>query len=154
MPLESAGILAFRLRNGIEVLLGHPGGPYFRRKDLGAWTIPKGLLKAGEDVQMCARREFAEETGLRIEDELIALDSVRYASGKILHCFASRLEIEDPLTIASARFSMEYPPRSGKIREFPELDRAAFFTLTAAREKIHRAQVPLLDRLAGLMEKA
>ncbi len=147
MPERSAGILMFRRSpGGIEVLLVHPGGPFWARKDLGAWSIPKGLVDPGEDLRAAALREFAEETGSASAGDLLPLGDFK-AGAKLLTIFA----LEGDFDIAgfkSNRFSMEWPPRSGRRAEFPEADRAAWFTLDRAAEKLVRGQRPVLDALA------
>jgi predicted NUDIX family NTP pyrophosphohydrolase len=151
MPAKrSAGILLYR-RSGdgaLEVLLVHPGGPFWAKKDLGAWSIPKGEYEDGEDALAAARREFAEELGSPASDgEHVALGEVRQKSGKVVTAWALEGDI-DADTVTSNTFTMEWPPRSGRTREFPEVDRAAWFGLDEARERILPAQAPLLDRLA------
>ena len=147
MPVVSAGILLFRTNDrGIEVLLVHPGGPFWRRKDLGAWTIPKGEVQPGEDLLDAARREYHEETGWPVEGEVISLGQVRQASRKVVHAWAVEGEF-DPAAINSNTFEMEWPPRSGKMTTFPEADRAAWFGIDEARRRILPAQSPLLDAL-------
>jgi predicted NUDIX family NTP pyrophosphohydrolase len=146
----SAGILLFRRAGeALEVLLVHPGGPYWARKDLGAWSIPKGLVEDGEDPLRCALRELEEELGSPFSftaDELVELGSVRQKAGKLVHCWAVEGDF-DPATLRSNTFSMEWPPRSGAEREFPEVDRAEWFDLDEARQKIIAAQADFLDRL-------
>jgi len=142
----SAGILLYRRRDGLEVLLVHPGGPYWRKKDLGAWSLPKGEPLAGEAPIDAAVREFAEETGFEISGELRPLEPVRQAGGKTIVAWAAEGDC-DPADLRSNLFSMEWPPRSGKQQEFPEIDRAAWFPLAEAREKILAGQAPLLDQL-------
>ncbi|HXV78710.1 MAG TPA: NUDIX domain-containing protein [Candidatus Binatia bacterium] len=150
---ESAGILLYRLRNSIpEVLLVHPGGPYWARKDLGAWSIPKGEFEAGEDRLAAAKREFLEETGFLPEGRFVALAPVKQAGGKLVYAWAVKGD-RDAKTIQSNTFSMEWPPRSGKYREFPEVDRAEWLTVDVARGKILKGQVSLLDELEELIEK-
>ena len=149
--MESAGILLFRgAGEGIEVLLVHPGGPYWRRKDEGAWSIPKGECEDGERLRECALRELGEELGPaapRLDPgELIELGSVRQRAGKVVHAWAAEADF-DPAELNSATFSMEWPPRSGAEREFPEVDRAEWLSPAAARPKINPAQAELLDRL-------
>jgi predicted NUDIX family NTP pyrophosphohydrolase len=146
---RSAGILLHRHRNGErEVLLVHPGGPFWAKKDLGAWSIPKGEYEDGEDARACALREFAEELGAPPPDgELVDLGEVRQRSGKVVTGWALEGDA-DADAIESNTFTMEWPPRSGAMREFPEVDRAAWFSLGEARERILPAQAPLLDRLA------
>ncbi|MCK1651450.1 NUDIX domain-containing protein [Bradyrhizobium sp. 149] len=147
MPSNSAGILAYRKRREMEVLLVHPGGPFWRNKDLGAWSIPKGEYADGEDPDIAARREFAEELGLELAMPLVALGQVKQRGGKIVTAFAAELDI-DLRSIRSNTFEMEWPPRSGKRQTFPEVDRAEWFTLEAAYDKINAGQRPLLERLA------
>ena len=144
---ESAGILLFRRRAGaLEVFLGHPGGPFWARKDEGAWTVPKGMIDQGEDALAAARREFAEETGTAVNGEFLPLGQVRMKSGKVVKVWAVEGDL-DPATVRSNTVSIEWPPRSGKVREYPEVDRCAWFDLPAAHRKIHPSQAPLLDRL-------
>lgn len=147
MPVVSAGILLFRTREGgLEVLLVHPGGPFWRRKDLGAWTIPKGEVQPGEDLLDAARREFHEETGCPADGEVISLGQVRQASRKVVHAWAIEGDF-DPAALHSNTFEMEWPPRSGKVTAFPEADKAAWFGVDEARRRILPAQAPLLDAL-------
>jgi predicted NUDIX family NTP pyrophosphohydrolase len=146
---KSAGLLAFRERaGGLEVLLVHPGGPFWAKKDEGAWSIPKGEIADNEEPLAAAQREFAEECGVAPEGDFIPLGSVKQAGGKQVFAWAFRFEF-DPATLRSNTFSMEWPPKSGKQREFPEVDRAEWFTLDAARVKILKGQAPLLDELSG-----
>jgi predicted NUDIX family NTP pyrophosphohydrolase len=141
----SAGILAFRRRRSVEFLLAHPGGPYWRNKDEGAWSIPKGTVESG-DVLACAKREFNEETGLVAEGELTPLTPRRQKSGKLVHAFA--LEGDFDLTaFSSNKFEMEWPPHSGKLQSFPEIDRIAYFTLGLARKKILPGQRGFIEEL-------
>jgi predicted NUDIX family NTP pyrophosphohydrolase len=151
VPRRSAGILLHRRGgDGLEVLLVHPGGPFWASKDAGAWSIPKGEHDDGEDAQACALREFAEETGSAPgPGELIALGTVRQKSGKIVRAWALEGDL-DPETIRSNTFVTEWPPRSGRRVEFPEVDRAAWFSLTEARTRINPAQAAFLDRLREL----
>jgi predicted NUDIX family NTP pyrophosphohydrolase len=149
MPSKSAGIIAYRRRRKLEVLLVHPGGPFWRNKDLGAWSIPKGEYADEEDADIAARREFAEELGLDLSGPLTALGQVKQRGGKLVTAFAVELDL-DVGSVRSNSFEMEWPPRSGKRQVFPEVDRAEWFTLEAAREKINAGQRPLLDRLAQL----
>lgn len=152
MATESAGILAYRRgARGVEVLLAHPGGPYFAKKDEGAWSIPKGEVSAGEALLATARREFKEEIGVDVGEELAPLGSVKQKSGKVVHAWATPLELEDGFVLASNEFEIEWPPRSGRRQRFPEIDRAEFFDLAAAARKILPAQQPLLERLAELL---
>ena len=149
MPSKSAGIIAYRKRRTLEVLLVHPGGPFWRNKDLGAWSIPKGEYADEEDAEIAARREFAEELGLEPSMRLTALGQVKQRGGKLVTAFAVELDL-DPRSVRSNSFEMEWPPRSGKRQVFPEVDRAEWFTLEEARERINAGQRPLLDRLAQL----
>src|SRR4029453_4161562 len=140
MPKRSAGLILFRrLAGELQVLLVHPGGPYFARKDVGAWSIPKGEYTQGEDRQAVALREFEEETGVRPRGPLLALGEVRQAGGKIVTAFALEGDLY-PGTIKSNLFSLEWPPRSGRLESFPEVDRAGWFNLAEARCKILAGQ--------------
>jgi predicted NUDIX family NTP pyrophosphohydrolase len=138
----------FRLRkNDVEVLLVHPGGPYFQNKDDGAWTIPKGEASDNEDLLARAKIEFEEELGIAISGNWIELGSVKQKGGKTVHAWAFAGDLEDDFKPVSNTFEMEWPPRSGKMRQFPEVDRAGFFSLEEARRKINAAQTAFLDRL-------
>jgi predicted NUDIX family NTP pyrophosphohydrolase len=153
---HSAGILLFRRADeAVEFLLVHPGGPFWRRKDLGAWTIPKGQIEDEEEARACAVRELEEELGRAPEldpEQLIELGSIRQRAGKVVDAWAAEADF-DPATLASNTFSMEWPPRSGSEQEFPEVDRAEWFDLETARQKILPAQAELLDRLVELLAK-
>jgi len=143
----SAGLLVFRQTGaGIEVLLGHPGGPFWVKKDDGAWTIPKGLVESGDDLLSAARREFSEETNLVIDGEVFALSPVNQKSGKVVHAFACEADIKLD-TFASNTFEIEWPPRSGRHQSFPEIDRIAYFGLPIAMKKIIAYQQPFLREL-------
>jgi predicted NUDIX family NTP pyrophosphohydrolase len=148
MPQRSAGILLYRRRepSGIEVLLVHPGGPFWVRKDDGAWGIPKGGYGPGEDALTAARREFAEETGAQADGEATPLGAFRQSVAKIVDVWAVEGEF-DPATLRSNTFAMEWPPRSGRMREFPEVDRAQWFTPEAAARKLLKGQLPILEAL-------
>jgi predicted NUDIX family NTP pyrophosphohydrolase len=147
----SAGILLHRLRDGErEVLLVHPGGPFWKNRDDGAWSIPKGEIDAGEDPLAAAKRELAEETGVVVEGALLPLTPVRQRAGKLVHAWAAAGDC-DAHAVTSIVFEMEWPPKSGVMREFPEVDRAAWYSLDAARVKILPAQQPLLDELERLL---
>ncbi|AZM63599.1 MULTISPECIES: NUDIX domain-containing protein [unclassified Streptomyces] len=146
---RSAGLLLYRhTPQGLEVLLGHMGGPFFRKRDAGAWTVPKGEYDPGEPAWEAARREFQEELGLPPpEGEAVPLGEVRQAGGKTVTAWAVEADL-DPATVVPSTFELEWPPRSGRIQEFPELDRVAWFPLDRAREVIVSAQTAFLDRLA------
>jgi len=148
----SAGLLMFRRRGGEpEVLLVHPGGPFWVHKDNGAWSIPKGEVEAGEDLLASARREFAEETGFRAEGSFIPLTPLRQPSGKVVHAWAFEGDA-DPELLHSNMVSLEWPPKSGRRREFPEVDRAAWLSLGEAAQKILPGQRGFLSELATLKE--
>jgi predicted NUDIX family NTP pyrophosphohydrolase len=142
----SAGLLAFRRGTPPEVLLAHPGGPFWARKDDGAWTIPKGLTEAGADLLTTAQREFAEETNLVADGDFIALTPVKQKSGKVVHAWAFEADY-DLAAFASNSFEIEWPPKSGRRQRFPEIDRIAYFTLPSAMVKIVAYQQPLLREL-------
>jgi predicted NUDIX family NTP pyrophosphohydrolase len=147
MKKLSAGILMWRRgANGVEVLLGHFGGPIWAKRDAGAWAIPKGLVEPGEALEACARREFEEELGARPEGPLVPLGRIRQKGGKEVEAFALEGEL-DPAAIASNHFTLEWPPRSGRFQSWPEIDRAAWFTLPEARAKILPSQNAILDLL-------
>ncbi len=142
----SAGLLAFRRRSELEILLAHPGGPFWAKKDDGVWTIPKGLAAPGADLLATAQREFTEETGLVPQGPFLVLAPVKQKSGKIVHAFA--LEADFDLTMfASNTFEIEWPPKSGRRQSFPEIDRIGYFPLPAARVKILAYQLPFLDEI-------
>ena len=130
----------------LQVLLVHPGGPFWAKKDLGAWSVPKGEVAEGEDALAAARREFEEETGVAVEGEFVALGEVRQAGGKVVTAWALEGDF-DPAGLRSNTFTMEWPPRSGRMAEFPEVDRAQWFGVDEAREKILAGQLPLIDAL-------
>lgn len=147
MAKVSAGLLLFRRRNGeLQVLLVHPGGPFWARKDLGSWSIPKGEAEPGEDLLERALREVQEETGFIVKGPFAPLKPVKQ-SGKWVHAWAAEWD-GDTSSFTSNLFTMEYPPRSGRFREFPEVDKAEWFDLATAREKLLQSQRPLLDELS------
>ncbi|HET7548864.1 MAG TPA: NUDIX domain-containing protein [Usitatibacter sp.] len=144
---RSAGILMYRRgAAGLEVLLVHPGGPFWKNRDLGAWTIPKGEHDDSEEALDAARREFAEETGFTASGDFVPLAPVRQKAGKLVRAWALEGDC-DADAVRSNAFSMEWPPRSGRMAEFPEVDRAAWFPTEEARRRILPAQVPLIDEL-------
>jgi predicted NUDIX family NTP pyrophosphohydrolase len=149
----SAGLLAYRRRDDLEVLLAHPGGPFWARKDDGAWTIPKGLAEPGADLLATAQREFAEETNLAAAGHFIPLTAVRQKSGKLVHAWAFEADF-DLAGFASNSFEIEWPPKSGRRRSFPEIDRIAYFALPVAMIKILDYQRPLLRELASRLDAA
>jgi predicted NUDIX family NTP pyrophosphohydrolase len=150
VPKKSAGLLLFRRREGLEVLLVHPGGPLWAKKDEGAWSIPKGEIDADEDPLAAARREFEEELGSSVTGDFVTLAPIRQASGKLVYAWAVEADF-DTATFTSGTFSMEWPPRSGRQQEFPEVDRAEWFTIDEAKRKINKGQVPLLDECEQLI---
>lgn len=151
MPKQSAGLLFFRRKgDALEVFLVHPGGPFWAKKDRGAWSIPKGERGPGDDPLETARREFEEETGFSASGPFLHLGSVRQPGGKIVEAWAAEGDC-DPSKLRSNSFSMEWPPRSGRRREFPEADRGEWFGPEEARRKILKGQLPLLDRLEAMV---
>ncbi len=151
---ESAGIVLYRYRDSrLEIFLVHPGGPFWKNKDSGAWSIPKGEFDTGEDPLQAARREFHEETGFSVAGSFIALSQVRQRGGKVVHAWALEGDCEAE-SVKSNLFTLEWPPRSGQRKEFLEVDRAGWFSLEMAREKILRGQLMLLDELQRLLKDA
>jgi predicted NUDIX family NTP pyrophosphohydrolase len=151
MSKVSAGLLMYRRREGVlEVFLVHPGGPFWARKDAGAWSIPKGEIDRAEEPLAVARREFTEETGFPAEGDFHPLAPITQAGGKVVQAWAFEGDA-DPAKLRSNTFSIEWPPRSGRQTSFPEVDRAAWFRLDVARQKINPAQVALLDELEALL---
>jgi predicted NUDIX family NTP pyrophosphohydrolase len=147
MPKQSAGLLLYRWGDqDLEVLLAHPGGPFWAKKDQGAWSIPKGEFLDGEDPLMAARREFAEEIGTRVDGEAIALTPVKQPSRKVVHAFAIEYDLNVD-RITSNTFELEWPPKSGKTLAVPEVDRAAWFPLPEARRRLQKGQLPILEDL-------
>jgi predicted NUDIX family NTP pyrophosphohydrolase len=150
MAKISAGILLFRRRPpDLEVMLVHPGGPFWAKKDLGAWSIPKGLADEGEDLLAAAKREFLEETGVTVEGEFLDLGAHKQPGGKTVVAWAHEGDF-DPALLKSNTFAIEWPPRSGKTAEFPEVDRAAWFSIDEALEKINKGQKPIITALKAL----
>jgi len=147
---RSAGVLLYRLKPELEVLLVHPGGPYWKRRDRGAWQIPKGGIDPDENPEEAARREAAEEIGLELDVELQPLGEIRQAGGKWVTAFAALSDF-DPGGLTSNSFEMEWPPRSGKIAAFPEVDAARWMPVAEARDIMLESQVPLLDRLLHML---
>jgi predicted NUDIX family NTP pyrophosphohydrolase len=151
----SAGLVLYRIRDrGLEIFLAHPGGPFFARKDEGHWTIPKGEVEAGEDMLATAIREVREETGLELskDGKFIELGSIKQKGGKVVHAWGAEYSGDVPAACKSNVFHMEWPIGSGQMKAFPEVDRAEFFPLQAAKIKIKPTQVPLLDRLAQIVK--
>ena len=152
MAKRSAGILLFRRTPELEVLLVHPGGPFWAKKDLGAWSIPKGEHDEGEDAQACAIREFTEETGSApAPGELADLGTIKQKAGKVVQAWALEGDL-DADAIRSNTFTLQWPPRSGRLREFPEVDRAQWFPVDRARERMNPAQAAFLERLTARFE--
>jgi predicted NUDIX family NTP pyrophosphohydrolase len=150
---KTAGLLLYRARDpGLEVFLVHPGGPFWAKKDHGAWSIPKGELQEGEDPLNAAKREFQEETGFSVEGNFVPLTPLKQRGGKVVYAWAVEADC-DPDAIKSNMFSMEWPPRSGKRQEFPEVDRAGWFTLEVAKQKILPGQVGFLEELERTVTK-
>jgi predicted NUDIX family NTP pyrophosphohydrolase len=145
----SAGLLLYRRRDRIEVFLVHPGGPLWARKDAGAWSLPKGEFDAGEDPLEAAKREFLEETGTAVDGDFVPLSPVVQRSRKTVFAWAIEADV-DVSQVKSNSFSMEWPPRSGKVEEFPEVDRAAWFEISEARNRIVGGQVSFIDQLEQL----
>jgi predicted NUDIX family NTP pyrophosphohydrolase len=149
---RSAGLLLYRrTAGGIEVLLGHPGGPFWRNKDMGSWSIPKGLIGAGESPLAAAKREFVEETGYKPRGKSLPLGAAKQPGGKIVHVWAVE-DNWDAALLKSNMFEMEWPPGSGRRQSFPELDRAAWLSLAEARAKTSKGQVVFLDRLVEALD--
>jgi predicted NUDIX family NTP pyrophosphohydrolase len=152
MKRLSAGLLMFRRsRIAVEVFLVHPGGPFWHKKDLGAWSIPKGECTTGEDTLAAAKREFEEETGIKPVGEFLPLDDLKQPSGKVITAWAFEGNCA-PAEIRSNVFSIEWPPKSGRMQEFPEVDRAAWFSIEDARTHILKGQVGFLDRLTERLQ--
>jgi predicted NUDIX family NTP pyrophosphohydrolase len=144
----SAGLLLYRRNGNVEIFLVHPGGPFWAKKDAGAWSLPKGEFEEGEDQLEAAKREFAEETGFAIDGEFSPLTPLKQPSGKVIHAWAVEADC-DPSKVRSNLFSMEWPPKSGQMREFPEVDRAAWFDIPEARRRIIEGQAGFIDQIAN-----
>jgi predicted NUDIX family NTP pyrophosphohydrolase len=154
MPKLSAGILLFRKRPaGVEVMLVHPGGPFWARKDDGVWSIPKGLVDEGEDLLAAAKREFLQETGMAVDGEFLDLGTHKQPGGKKIAAWACEGDF-DPASLKSNTFSLEWPPRSGRLAEFPEVDRAAWCSIDDALEKINKGQKPIIAALEALVVRS
>ena len=148
----SAGLLLYRRRDELEVFLVHPGGPFWVKKDAGAWSLPKGEIGAGEDPLEAAKRELIEETGFTIDGEFRRLEPVKQSGGKIVHAWAIEVDC-DPSQLRSNLFVMEWPPKSGQTQQFPEVDRAGWFNIPEARKRIIAGQLGLLDQLVSALGK-
>lgn len=152
MPRSSAGLLMYRIHeSGLQVLLVHPGGPFFQNKDKGAWSIPKGEVEPDEDLLECAKREFAEEIGFTPTGSFIPLKQIKQKGGKIVYAWAIEGDF-DTKTIVSNKFTMEWPPKSGRQTEFPEVDRAEFFDILLAKQKINAGQVDLVNEIELILK--
>jgi predicted NUDIX family NTP pyrophosphohydrolase len=145
---NSAGLLLYRRRGELEIFLVHPGGPFWAKKDLGAWSLPKGEFEEGEEPLAAAKREFIEETGFSVEGEFHRLEPLKQRGGKVVHAWAVEADCEAS-QIRSNLFSLEWPPKSGRMQQFPEVDRAAWFTIDEARRRILLSQVGFIDQLVG-----
>jgi len=148
----TAGLLLFRRCGELEVLLIHPGGPFWAKKDLGAWSLPKGEIEENEEPLDAAKREFAEETGFAVSGEFLPLNPIRQSGGKIVHAWAVEGDC-DAARVQSNLFSMEWPPKSGTLRQFPEVDRAAWFSIPEAGRRILPAQKDFLEQLSSLLSR-
>jgi predicted NUDIX family NTP pyrophosphohydrolase len=152
MAKRSAGLIVYRRRGeDLEVFLVHPGGPFWAKKDLGAWSIPKGEYEEGEEGLDVARREFLEETGFAVDGDFLEVGTIKQAGGKVVTAWAVEGEFDAAL-LRSNVFEMEWPPRSGRLQEFPEVDRGGWFSIEEARGRILKGQVGLLERLEGLLK--
>ena len=154
MVKKSAGILLFRFDNNLtEVLLVHPGGPFWAKKDLGAWSIPKGEFEPEENPLAAAKRELEEETGIKAEGDFMELTPVKQKSGKLIYAWALQMDI-DVAEVKSNSFEIEWPPKSGKLKSFAEIDKAAWFNMDEARKKMIEAQTPLIRELEAKLDAA
>jgi predicted NUDIX family NTP pyrophosphohydrolase len=154
MPKLSAGILLFRRPPaGVEVMLVHPGGPFWAKKDAGSWSIPKGLVEGGEDHFAAAKREFLEEIGMAVDGEFVDLGAHKQPGGKTIAAWACEGDF-DPSQLKSNTFALEWPPRSGRMAEFPEVDRAAWFAIDEALMKINKGQTPIIGALESLLVRS
>ncbi|MDI3322196.1 NUDIX domain-containing protein [Pinibacter soli] len=152
MAKQSAGLVVFRKKKDeLQFFLVHPGGPFFARRDAGAWSIPKGEFDDTEDPLAAAKREFKEETGIAMEGNFISLTLIKLKSGKHVHAWAIEGDVDETATVSNT-FEMEWPPKSGKQKTFPEIDKAGWFNLQEAKEKINPAQVALLEEMEKLIE--
>jgi len=147
---NAAGLLLYRRHGELEIFLVHPGGPFWVKKDAGAWSLPKGEIGEGEDPLQAAKREFTEETGFSIDGEFRRLNPVKQSGGKIVHAWAIEADC-DPAQVQSNLFSMEWPPKSGQKKEFPEVDRAGWFEIPEARKRILAAQIGFIDQLISFL---
>jgi predicted NUDIX family NTP pyrophosphohydrolase len=152
----SAGLVLFRQRDGLEVFIAHPGGPLFAHKDDGHWSIPKGEVEPGEDLLATAIREFEEEIGLAIDPQsnFLPLGTIQQKGGKIVHAWGVSGDWDESHAVRSNTFAIEWPPGSGQMREFPEVDRAGFFPVTEAKRKLKSTQIPLIERLEEVLRPA
>lgn len=150
MKKQSAGILVYKIKEFLEILLVHPGGPFWKNKDEGAWTIPKGLLEENEDSFETAKREFEEETGISISGNFIPLEPIKQNSGKIVHAWAIEKNI-NVNEIKSNLFDLEWPPKSLKIQQFPEIDKGEWFYVPTAKVKINEGQYKLIEQLIHIL---
>jgi predicted NUDIX family NTP pyrophosphohydrolase len=151
MPKRSAGLLLFRRSTELEIFLVHPGGPFWAKKDDGAWSLPKGEYSEEEDALLAAQREFQEETGFRVEGDFLPLGELKQPGGKIVTAWAVAGDV-DAASVKSNTFSIEWPPKSGRMRAFPEVDRASWFPVAMARNKLLKGQIEFVDRLLVLLE--
>lgn len=152
----SAGLVLFRQRDALEVFIAHPGGPLFAHKDDGHWSIPKGEVEPGEDLLATAIREFEEEVGLAIDpqSDFLPLGTIQQKGGKVVHAWGVRGDWDESRAIHSNTFTIEWPPGSGQMREFPEVDRAGFFAVAEAKRKLKPTQIPLIERLEETLRPA